>query len=262
MPRARLLKPGFFKNEDLAALRPPDSVTTTPAAAFAARICFEGLWVLADRVGRLEDRPAWIRGEIFPYEEVLDVEPLLHELHKGGFIRRYAIRGKKYIEIPKFLNHQNPHVREHPSVIPEPPASTRRSIRQSTVPSTVLEHQPSTMPSPAVPVLVPIPVPIAVTVPIPETVPKDKSSVADATPPTKTGGNSPRNWTGHHPEDPEANVGVITKIAHEAIRLVGPLSPDLGETVKSLCATRRIAYSSAVVRKAIESAITQQGRTS
>lgn len=56
------------------------------------------------------------------------------------------------------------------------------------------------------------------------------------------------------------NVGVITKIAHEAIDVVGAQSSDLSEAVKGLCAQRRIAYDSATVRKAIESALVQRGR--
>ena len=43
--RTRLLKPGFFMNEELARL------------PVRARLLFAGLWCLADREGRLEDRP-------------------------------------------------------------------------------------------------------------------------------------------------------------------------------------------------------------
>ena len=43
--RARNIKPGFFKNDALAELD------------FAGRLLFIGLWGIADRAGRLEDRP-------------------------------------------------------------------------------------------------------------------------------------------------------------------------------------------------------------
>lgn len=56
------------------------------------------------------------------------------------------------------------------------------------------------------------------------------------------------------------NVGVITVVAHEAISLLCPDHPDLPETVKSLCADRRIAYDSATVGKAIDSARVQRKR--
>ena len=54
--RARNLKPGYFKNEGLADLPP------------LARILFAGLWGMADREGRLEDRPKRIKAEILPYD--------------------------------------------------------------------------------------------------------------------------------------------------------------------------------------------------
>jgi len=106
MARARNIKPGFFKNEDLAECSP------------WARLCFIGLWTLADRAGRLEDRPKRIKGELFPYDTV-DVEPLLQELARYGFIERYETDGVRVIAIPKFADHQKPHSKEKPSELPE-----------------------------------------------------------------------------------------------------------------------------------------------
>jgi hypothetical protein len=45
-------------------------------------------WMLADREGRLEDRPARIKAEAFPYWPVVDVENLLKSLTQTGFITR------------------------------------------------------------------------------------------------------------------------------------------------------------------------------
>lgn len=108
MARARNIKPGFFKNEDLAECTP------------WARLCFAGLWCLADREGRLEDRPKRIKGELFPSDTV-DVEPLLQELVRWKFIHRYEIDGVRVIQILKFSEHQTPHYSEKPSVIKPPP---------------------------------------------------------------------------------------------------------------------------------------------
>jgi hypothetical protein len=108
MPRARNLKPGFFSNEDLAECSP------------WARLCFAGLWTLADREGRMEDRPKRIKGELFRFDTV-DVEPLLRELERGGFIVRYEIDGARFIQVSKFSHHQTPHYSEKPSVIKPPP---------------------------------------------------------------------------------------------------------------------------------------------
>lgn len=106
MARARNIKPGFYKNEDLAE------------CTVWARFIYPGLWMLADREGRLEDRPKRIRAEILPFD-LVDVDPLLDELVARGFIRRYAFDGRRYIQITKFLHHQNPHGTEKDSEIPD-----------------------------------------------------------------------------------------------------------------------------------------------
>lgn len=108
MARARNIKPGFYKNEDLAE------------CSVWARFIFPGLWMLADREGRLEDRPKRIKGELIPFDTV-DVEPLLRELEARSFILRYQIEGASYIQISKFKTHQTPHYSEKQSVI-KPPA--------------------------------------------------------------------------------------------------------------------------------------------
>ena len=105
MARARNIKPGFFKNDDLAE------------CSAWARLCFAGLWTLADREGRLEDRPKRIKGELFAFDSI-EVEPLLVELAKHGFIARYAAEGRGFIQVVAFLTHQNPHHKEPKSVIP------------------------------------------------------------------------------------------------------------------------------------------------
>jgi hypothetical protein len=117
MSRARNIKPSFFKNEVLASCSPH------------ARLMFIGLWGLADREGRLEDRPLRIKAEVLPYENQ-DIEKLLSELSERGFILRYqTVNGMniKYIQILNFTKHQNPHVKESASLIPAPglPESSR-----------------------------------------------------------------------------------------------------------------------------------------
>lgn len=107
MARTRYLKPGFFKNELLAEIDP------------LGRLLFAGLWTIADREGRLEDRPKRIKAEILPYDDC-DIDELLDSLHKQGFILRYEVEGECYIQILNFLKHQNPHPREAKSDIPAP----------------------------------------------------------------------------------------------------------------------------------------------
>ena len=107
MARARIVKPGFFSNEALTETHP------------FGRLLFIGLWTLADREGRLMDRPLWIKGQLFPYEKV-PVDKLLGELEGLGFIMRYVVEGEPYIQVMKFKNHQHPHVKEAESIIPSP----------------------------------------------------------------------------------------------------------------------------------------------
>jgi hypothetical protein len=107
MARSRLVKPGFFANEKLAEINP------------LGRLLFVGLWTIADRKGRLSDRPMWIKGAIFPYEKV-NINQLLTALQERQFIERYEVEGERYIQITNFEKHQNPHVKEAASTIPAP----------------------------------------------------------------------------------------------------------------------------------------------
>ena len=74
---------------------------------------------MADKEGRLEDRPKRIKAELLPFD-AQDVEPLLRDLHNRGFIYRYKVAGIGYIQILKFKEHQSPHYSEKSSVIPPP----------------------------------------------------------------------------------------------------------------------------------------------
>lgn len=108
--RSRNIKPGFFLNEELADIEPP-----------WGRILFAGLWCMADKKGRLEDRPRRMKAEIFPYDEKLpSIEKILVQLSLKAFILRYSVNGEKFIQINKFKDHQHPHNTERESTIPEP----------------------------------------------------------------------------------------------------------------------------------------------
>lgn len=108
MARARNIKPGFFKNEFLAEL------------PCEARLLFIGLWCLADREGRLEDRPKRIKAELFAFDS-FDVDSMLNLLQRDQFILRYEIDGLSYIQIENFVKHQDPHYKEKASEIAPPP---------------------------------------------------------------------------------------------------------------------------------------------
>lgn len=117
MARSRNIKPSFFMNERLADCPP------------LARILFAGLWTIADRKGRLEDRPKKIKAEVLPYDEC-DIENLLNYLSKNKFITRYEVKDENFIEIINFSKHQNPHNNEVDSVIPSYTLATK--VRSTT----------------------------------------------------------------------------------------------------------------------------------
>lgn len=135
MSRARNIKPSFFTNDLLAECEP------------LARLLFAGLWTIADREGRLEDRPKKIKAELLPYDNC-EPESLLSQLEKHGFITRYVVGEFKYIQILNFVKHQNPHVKEASSTIPAPDKTGAGPVQN--VPLT-----DSPIPLPLSPILIP-----------------------------------------------------------------------------------------------------------
>jgi hypothetical protein len=107
--RARQIKPGLLRNDLLGAADP--HIT----------ILFAGLWMMADREGRLEDRPLRICAEAFPYRRRVTekrVDAWLTWLHDNSLIGRYIVNGQRYIQVLAFSKHQNPHKDEKASTIP------------------------------------------------------------------------------------------------------------------------------------------------
>jgi len=109
--RTRNIKPAFFDNDILGSLEP------------LTRLLFIGLWCIADREGRLEDRPRRIKKTLLGYDDVNTEETsrMLQQLHDNGFIIRYHAEENDYIQIVNFTKHQNPHMKEKDSEIPPPP---------------------------------------------------------------------------------------------------------------------------------------------
>lgn len=111
MARARNIKPGFFTNDLLAEL------------PFETRLLFIGLWTVADREGRLEDRPKKIKMEVFPADDV-NVDDALCQLVRSGFITRYTHENTHIIQVVNFTKHQRPHSNEVASTLPAADEST------------------------------------------------------------------------------------------------------------------------------------------
>ncbi|HBW2970367.1 TPA: hypothetical protein ACG72F_004273 [Klebsiella pneumoniae] len=107
MARSRNIKPGFFTNDELAECHP------------LGRLLFAGLWTIADKEGRLDDRPKKIKAMLLPFDEA-DCDDLLQQLNDHKFIIRYRVNGECYIQISNWKKHQNPHCKEAASEIPAP----------------------------------------------------------------------------------------------------------------------------------------------
>lgn len=99
MPRARNIKPSFFTNDNLAECEP------------MARLLFIGLWTISDHKGDLECRPKKIKAELLPYDNC-DVDSLITQLIRYGFLEKYTIGDTSYLHIVNFTKHQNPHKNE------------------------------------------------------------------------------------------------------------------------------------------------------
>jgi hypothetical protein len=125
MARSRNIKPGFFTSDTLADLDP------------LTRLLFIGIWTIADKAGRLEDRPKRIRAEVLPYDNC-DIDAMLSALERGGFILRYAVDGVRAIQVVNWDKHQNPHMKEAESTIPAPCLSGASPVQAP------VEQSPST----------------------------------------------------------------------------------------------------------------------
>ena len=118
MARARNIKPSIMDNEELAALDP------------TTRLLFIYLWMLADREGRLEDRPKRIAAQALAYDRTADADKMLDELQSAGFIVRYAAGSVACIQIVSFAKHQSPHVREAASTLPAQVHDTTKAVHE------------------------------------------------------------------------------------------------------------------------------------
>ena len=116
MARARNIKPSIMDNEDLADIEP------------LTRLLFIYLWMLADREGRLEDRPKRIAAQALAYDRNADVSKMLDKLQTSGFIERYEANGVACIQIKSFAKHQTPHIREAASTLPSIEQGTTKAV--------------------------------------------------------------------------------------------------------------------------------------
>lgn len=107
MSRIRSIKPEFFTDEHVADLPALD------------RLVFIGLWTIADKAGRLEDRPKRIKALLLPYENA-DIVKILDRLTDAKFLIRYRDGDRALIQIRTWTKHQRVHHTEAESELPPP----------------------------------------------------------------------------------------------------------------------------------------------
>jgi hypothetical protein len=229
MSRARNIKPGFFKNDQLAECEP------------LARLLFAGLWCEADREGRLEDRPKRLKADCLPYDDC-DIDALLDQLAERGFIVRYSVGNARYIAIPEFGKHQNPHRKETASSIPAPDRDSPRTDPAPEIPerATLIPDSPSLIPDSC------------------------KNEASGDTPPPAAVADRTGQFEGH--DDPQPGINPVAPFAVAMNRLgfrCTSLTPDLvayqrdGGTVDHLtecaqlpdCTGKPAAYAIRIARR-------------
>lgn len=114
MARRRSIQHTAPKDEDVASM------------SLAARYVWAYLPCYADREGKLDDKPFYLKVEILPLDDV-DMDGILDELALKKHIYRFTAKkdGRKYIHIRNFTKYQTPHKAEALSTIEDAPGFVR-----------------------------------------------------------------------------------------------------------------------------------------
>jgi transposase-like protein len=102
VPRIRSVKPEFWKDEKM-----PKRLPGTRGRD--ARLLSIALWNFCEDHGVMRGHPAYVKGEVFPYDDDLtaqDVEELLFLLEANGSIVRFEREGQTYLWVRNFKKHQ------------------------------------------------------------------------------------------------------------------------------------------------------------
>ena len=108
------------------------------------RLLFIGLWTLADREGRLENRPKKIKMQLFPCDDI-DIPSALLGLAEKKLVTLYAVDNIKYVYINNFLKHQHPHCKEVKSMIPSHASTVQAPDKPEADPSESLILNPESL---------------------------------------------------------------------------------------------------------------------
>lgn len=112
MARIRSVKPEFWTDRSLAR-----------RLSMQARLFYIALWNFADEHARVNGDPLYLRGQIFPYDDVsIDfIEDLIRQLSDAGKAVCYEEQGDPYLFLTRLDQHQRLEPEKVPSRLPAPP---------------------------------------------------------------------------------------------------------------------------------------------
>lgn len=111
MPRIRTIKPELAEDETLGQM------------SRDARLLFILIWTRADDHGRFRASPAYLRGQLYPFDDDVSLQMVgswLAELEDAGRVRCYSVRGERYAVVSNWHRHQRIDNAGRP-FFPEPP---------------------------------------------------------------------------------------------------------------------------------------------
>lgn len=109
MAKIRSIKPSFWEDEKIGSL-PPE-----------ARLLYIGTWSIADDNGVLRGNPAYIRSQLFAYDEEVtaaDVRRWIELLTAERMLVPFTHRGERYLLVRRFRDHQKIDARYATELIP------------------------------------------------------------------------------------------------------------------------------------------------
>lgn len=112
MARMRSIKPEYWADRKAARMLSRD-----------ARLLYIGLWNFADEHSRMHGDARYVKGQVFPYDDDIDldaIDRLLAELDAAGRVVRYEVDGDPYLFLPKLGKHQRLEPGKVPSRLPAP----------------------------------------------------------------------------------------------------------------------------------------------
>lgn len=131
MARKRMIDPGIWTSEDFSNL------------SMLARLIWVGLISNADDEGRGKANTAYLKSQLFPYDDELSLKKIdtaLKEIEATMSIKFYEVEGKKYYQLTKWQKFQTIN-RPTPSQIPQPKSETSKEIHTQITEHSLNTHE-------------------------------------------------------------------------------------------------------------------------